>query len=801
MKRIILLFIVVNLTILVSAQVEKYSRIKISVQQTDLQKLAQNGITLDAGYYDVKLNYYIAELSQREIVKLQTLGFPIEVLVDDLAKWYVSRNDLSDVDAITEMARRAPSDYPVPVDFELGSCGGFCTIDECYAHLDYMAMMYPDLITVRAPASELTTANDSSLYYVKISDNPNQNEGEPQVLYTGMHHAREAIGMQHLLFFMYYLLENYATDDEIRQLVDNTEMYFIPIVNVDGYSRNIQTNPAGGGMWRKNRRPNGDGSYGVDINRNYGYGWGYDDEGSSPVTYDETYRGIAGFSEIETTIIKEFCESHNFKIALNYHSYSGLLLYAWGYIPETTPDENVFSAYAKAMNVDNHYTYGPGCTTIYPSNGGSDDWMYGEQSTKDKILAYTPECGNGNDGFWPFTSRIIPLCQENMIQSILAARYSGTFGKLMDQTPLIIPSTNYYATFDLTRMGQTPANYTVSIEPLDGVFASVGEPVQISGLPVLGKVTDSIPFTLNTGIKSGDTLRFVMVLNDGFITYRDTVEKYFGTPVVLLSDDLSTSENWTGQWSLTNLFPYSAPSCMTDSPIGNYGNNANKSTQLTNTISLTNASVAVLNFYARWNLETGYDYVQLFITTNNGQTWIPLEGRYTKQGSAYQAMGEPVYDDQSYWVKEEINISEYAGQNIKLRFTLQSDDATTRDGFYFDDLLVTMIDKTVDVKNIEPNTNTGYLSEAFPNPATDYVKFKYDLNTGISQNSGLLQDPESLRGYLLLTDLQGRIISKTVLNSNEKEVRINLSGLSSGMYVCTLVEVNRPSISRKMTIR
>lgn len=801
MKRIILLIIVVNLSLMVSAQVEKYSRVKIRVQQTDLQKLAQNGITIDAGYYDVKQNCYIAELSQREIVKLQTLGFSSEILVDDLSKWYASRNYQSDVDAITQMARRESSDYPVPNDFELGSCGGFCTIDECYAHLDHMAMMYPDLITIRAPASDLTTANGNSVFYVKISDNPNQNEEEPQVLYTGLHHAREAIGMQHLLYFMYYLLENYSSDEEIKKLVDNTEMYFIPILNVDGYAQNIQTNPAGGGMWRKNRRPNGDGSYGVDINRNYGYGWGYDDEGSSPFTYDETYRGIAGFSEIETIIMKEFCESHNFKIALNYHSYSGLLLYAWGYIPETSPDEAVFGAYAKEMIVDNHYTYGPGCTTIYPSNGGSDDWMYGEQSTKEKILAYTPECGNGNDGFWPSTSRIIPLCQENMIQSILAARYSGTFGKLMDQTPLIIPSTNYYATFDLTRMGQTPANYTVSIEPLDDVFASVGEPVQISGLPVLGKVTDSIPFTLNTGIKSGDTLRFVMALNDGFITYRDTVEKYFGSPVVLLADDLSTSENWTGQWSLTNLFPFSAPSCMTDSPNGNYGNNANKSTQLTNPISLTNASVAVLNFYARWNLETGYDYVQLFITTNDGQSWTPLNGRYTKPGSDYQAAGEPVYDDQSFWVKEEINISEYAGQNIKLRFTLRSDNATTRDGYYFDDLAVTMIDKTVDVKSMDPNNSNSYLSEAFPNPATDYVKFKYNLNPTISQGSGLSQNSESLQGYLVLTDLLGHTLSKTILNVNETEVSINISGLSSGIYVCTLVEVNKPSISRKITIR
>jgi carboxypeptidase T len=116
------------------------------------------------------------------------------------------------------------------------------------------------------------------------------------------------------------------------------------------------------------------------------------------------------FSENETQMIKEFCETHNFKIALNYHSYSNLFLYPWGYTPEPCPDDNVFSEYAKRMTADNHYTYGPGSTTIYPTNGGSDDWMYGEQSTKEKILSWTPEVGNGGDGFWPQVSRIIPLC-------------------------------------------------------------------------------------------------------------------------------------------------------------------------------------------------------------------------------------------------------------------------------------------------------------------------------------------------------------------------------------------------------
>lgn len=788
MKRVFLLIFILNITLLVQAQVEKYSRIKINIQPTELSSIARQGIPPDAGYYDFKQNSFIAELTQREINKLNSLGLVCEILIDDVSEWYVNRNANTDIQEIMSRERLSPSDYPVPVDFELGSCGGFCTIEECYAHLDNMAALYPELITAKEPISNLSTHENRSIYFVKISDNPDQSEGEPQVLYTGMHHAREGIGMQHQLYYMYYLLENYATNQEVRDLVDNTEMYFIPIFNVDGYARNIQTNPAGGGMWRKNRFPNGDGSFGIDINRNYGFFWGYDDEGSSPYTWDDTYRGTAAFSERETQMIKEFCETHNFKIALNYHSYSNLLLYAWGYTPEASPDENVFAAYAKKMTADNHYTYGPGSTTIYPTNGGSDDWMYGEQTTKEKILAYTPECGNDNDGFWPLTSRIIPLCQENMIQSILAARYSGTYGELMDQTPLIIPDRVSYAIFDVTRYGQTPANYTVSIEPLGDEFESVGDTVLFSNLAVLAKVTDSIPFILKNSVESGDTIRYVTVLNDGFITYRDTVEKYFGTPVVLFSDNLSNLDKWTGQWNLSVMFPWSAPSSMTDSPTGNYGNNANKSTQLSETVSLTNASVAVLNFYARWTLEPGFDYVQVFISNNNGSTWVPLEGRYSKTGTENQAFGQPVYDDRSLWVREEINISQYTDENILLKFTLRSDNGLTFDGYYFDDVSISMIDRTVDVNDAGATKSTIYLSEGFPNPAGDFIKFNY-----------LLKDQTS-KAQMTLTDLQGRKLIQVPINPDLSEISLKLHGLTPGLYLCTLKIDDQPAITRKITV-
>ena len=73
-------------------------------------------------------------------------------------------------------------------------------------------------------------------------------------------------------------------------------------------------------MWRKNRLDQGNGNYGVDLNRNFGYMWGYDDEGSSPDPYSETYRGASAFSEPETQALREFVNDREFKICLNYHT-------------------------------------------------------------------------------------------------------------------------------------------------------------------------------------------------------------------------------------------------------------------------------------------------------------------------------------------------------------------------------------------------------------------------------------------------------------------------------------------------
>jgi carboxypeptidase T len=775
MKRIFTLLLLFAFTSAI-AQQEKYLQIKIRLAQGEINRIAKAGIATDAGFYSQKEGTYTAALSQTEFRKIQQLGLDYTVEIDDLSAYYTRRNAGFDPGMIKQQAMRAVTDYPVPIDFELGSCGGFSTIEECYAHLDHMFDLYPELITVKQEISSTTTILGEPVYYVKISDNPNVAEDEPQVLYTGMIHAREPIGMQHLLYYMYYLLENYAANEEIRHLVESTEMFFVPIVNVDGYQFNINTDPNGGGMWRKNRRNNGDGSFGVDINRNFGFFWGYDDEGSSPYPEDLTYRGPAPFSEPETQILKEFCENHDFKIALNYHSYSNLLLYPWGYTPDICPDDNIFAEYSRRMTADNQYTYGAGSTTIYPTNGGSDDWMYGEQTTKNKILSYTPEVGNSNDGFWPQASRIIPLCQENMLQSLLAARLSGSYAEIEDNTPLIVPEKQYHASFALTRLGQTNGTYTVSIEPLDDLFVSVGDPVVIDNLSVLQTREDSIAFELSDKVANGDTIRFVMVLDNGYYVTRDTLEKYYGTPVVVLQDDFPNTNKWNGNWGLYSMFPYSAPYSMADSPFGNYANNTNNSTTLVESVSLENASVAVLTFYARWRIEPGYDYVQVKISTNNGNTWTPLTGKYTHPGNNNQLPGQPLYDGiVNSWVREEINISQYAGQNIKLRFTLRSDGGTIADGYFFDDLAITIIDVTTGLQN--PDLTSGYfISEPRPNPAGDKTVISYSLPIATGSTS------------LIISDLTGKQLQRIPVADSKGEMEINTSQLKPGLFLLTITQ-------------
>jgi hypothetical protein len=309
--------------------------------------------------------------------------------------------------------------------------GGFRALAETWAAVDSIIALYPSVASAKFNIG--SSHEGRPIYAIRISDNPNTDEAEPAILFTGLHHAREPIGPHILLYTMQQLASGYGVDSEITGLVDSREIWFVPIVNPDGYEYNRATNPAGGGMWRKNRRNNGDGTFGVDPNRNYGYFWGHDNSGSSPNTNSETYRGPFAFSEPEIQVIRDFCFTHpNIVIAMNYHSYSDLLLYPWGYDQIYTPDNDIFASMADSATSFNGYAPGPGWG-LYLTNGDSDDWMYGDQG----ILSFTPEVGGGSDGFWPSPSRILPLTLENHPANMLMIKLVERPGRLLSPIPSV----------------------------------------------------------------------------------------------------------------------------------------------------------------------------------------------------------------------------------------------------------------------------------------------------------------------------------------------------------------------------
>ncbi len=239
---------------------------------------------------------------------------------------------------------------------------------------------------------------------------------KPAVFYESLIHAREWISAPVVLYFAQHLIENYDADPCVRALVDNVDIYLMPCVNPDGYAYSWSTDR----LWRKNRRLNDGGSYGVDLNRNWGYMWGYAGSSSAPASM--TYRGTDPFSEPESSAVSQFIAVHpNMRAFVDYHSFSELILYPWGYActggppePDRTIHERVTTAYQDEMiGVGGEYYYtGPGCDLLYQTSGTTVDWTYGDQD----ILSFTVELRprGENPGFLLPPEEIIPTCLENL---------------------------------------------------------------------------------------------------------------------------------------------------------------------------------------------------------------------------------------------------------------------------------------------------------------------------------------------------------------------------------------------------
>ena len=349
----------------------------------------------------------------------------VSLIIEDLAGYYAERL------ASGELPRAGTHGGWLSPPFGAGSMGGYYTYNEIVSVVDQIQAAFPTLVAPRTSLGQSIEGRE--LWLWKVSDNPLLDEGEAEARFDALHHAREPEGMQIALWFMLWLLEGYGSDPVATYLVDERELYFVPCVNPDGYAYNQQTNPGGGGMWRKNRRPNGGlGSYGVDLNRNYPYQWGYDNSGSSNNPLSETYRGQSAASEPEVAAMVAFLAGREFSTALSIHTYSNLWLSPLGYVPSYPANWSEYDEVGGLATEENGYQHGPASIILYEANGTTLDQDHGVHGT----LAWSPEIGSSSDGFWPPTSRIIPLAEENLLACTRTALAAGAWVRAANLTAL-----------------------------------------------------------------------------------------------------------------------------------------------------------------------------------------------------------------------------------------------------------------------------------------------------------------------------------------------------------------------------
>ena len=408
-------------------------------------------------------------------------------------------------------------------------------------------------------------------YGLKISDNVNIDEDEPEHMFTGCIHSREWATVEVALFIADSLISSYGIDPNITQIVNSREIWVFPIKNVDGY---VYDYPSGNN-WRKNRQPF-HGYIGTDLNRNYNGvgdtlangGWGWIPPGGSVTHYPNShiFCGFKGFSGPIIYHEYEFVKERNFNTEVDYHSYGEVVLMPWGYLSGPTPHDDWVQALASgyASRVQRlgggsyNYQY-----SLYPVSGNARDWFYGWNNfvNGNPCISFVVEVGTT---FYQPQSDLDFICREN-----------------------------FKGAFYLMQKGDSIRNYMVSIvpapkiEPLDTVgsdFTLIWHPKNIeTNDPIYWEISEfKNPQPITEGFESGTNLW------------------------VLESFSLSTARKHSGNYSLY---------------AGNQNNiKAQAKTKYPYFVESINDS---LSFWVWYSLETEYD-VAIVEVSEDGRDWYPL---------------------------------------------------------------------------------------------------------------------------------------------------------------------------------
>jgi hypothetical protein len=237
----------------------------------------------------------------------------------------------------------------------LSSCFGFPTHAEVGDALDGFEASYPELARTFSLG---LSVEGRVIWGLLVSADPDAESAEPEILVVGATHGNECLTVPTVLDLIEWLLDGYGDDSVATDLVDGAEIVFVPLLNPDGYARPIAD--------RENAN-------GVDLNRNYGFGWRDPHGGTDP------------FTEPETRALRTLVEGSSFTVGLSYHTIADFLSGPWNYHPHNLPaDEDLFAAMGQAYAGDSGYIVTPGYDSwAGPTSGDQNDWLLGTRGTLD----------------------------------------------------------------------------------------------------------------------------------------------------------------------------------------------------------------------------------------------------------------------------------------------------------------------------------------------------------------------------------------------------------------------------------
>ncbi len=739
-----------------------YSKVRVNVDNlTDIQRLNQLEFDIDhSEREDGSISFYV---TSEELEKLSINNFSFEVTIPNYKIYY---RDQQLVDQ--EKLQMVSKPETVASGFDFGSMGGFYTNSEVEAKLDEMRTDFPNLITVKESIG--TTFEGNDIWMVKISDNPDIDENEPVAYFDGLHHAREPLSMATNINFMFWLLENYDTDSRVRYLVNNRELYFVPVINPDGYLFNEQTDPNGGGLWRKNRNTNGGGGcIGVDLNRNYGFEFAHDGSCASNNPCSNIYHGAGPFSEVESSSVKDLLTQITPNTAFSIHSTAGTYLMPYGF-DTAPPDFEIYSEWASAFLDEAEYTYGVTFQMLgYTSCGTTRDFLHSEG-----IYGWTPEIGGS--GFWPNQSTIFDLVGENVrplfYQSWLAGAYLDV--QHHEQIGAALPGESFELIVEIKNVGvgATAVNSSVMIE------ASVPE-VQTSTAIAYGNIaararqdnsSTPFPIVIDPSFTGSSFTIFINTIQDGTVNEVSEITINMGEKDTLFFDDAENGGvNWTASgngisWGPVTDDSYSGVACFGDSDGGNGMNNTTNYFELNEIFDLTSTINPKASFTGKYSIEED-DGVQFQVSSNGGGNWDVLESYVLNDG----------------WNQHNFNLNDYKiFTDVRFRFALTNDGSIPGDGFYFDDFEVS------DYDFILGNFETDPFSELkiSPNPFTNELVISGNSDPNLNIN---------------LFDINGRRMDIILNRSNNQLLLVGLELFANGVYFLKLENENgRGSVIKKL---